>query len=115
VQAALNYRLATAAKTANYSVVADDSGTYFNNNGAVTAVTNTLPTAVAGLHYALAVVANFNTAFKASGSDTIRSVGTVSAAGGLVFSSTVGSTVHVFCPASGGWWIDSTNGTWTLQ
>jgi hypothetical protein len=67
------------------------------------------------LHYNLAVVAAFNTAFKATGSDTIRSVGTVSGAGGLVYSSTVGSTLHLYCPAAGGWWIDSTNGTWTIQ
>jgi hypothetical protein len=107
--------LAVQSKTANYSVQVADCGSYLNNNGAVGAVTNTLPAAAAGLHYSLAVVAGFNCAFKASGADTIRSVGTVSAGGGLVYSSTIGSTLHLFCPAAGGWWIDSTNGTWTIQ
>lgn len=115
VNGTLGYKLKVLSKTANYTVTTGDSGACINNNGAVGAVTNTLPASAAGLHYALAVVANQNLAFKGNGTDTIRSVGTVSGAGGLVFSSTVGSTLHLYCPASGGWWIDSTNGSWTLQ
>lgn len=115
VSGTLGYWLPVAAKTANYSVVIGDSGTYFNNAGAVGAVTNSLPASTPGQHYGLAVVTGQNIAFKASGAETIRSVGGVSGAGGLVFSSTVGATLHLYCPAAGGWFIDSTNGAFTIQ
>lgn len=115
VAGTLGYWLPVAAKTANYAVVIGDSGTYFNNAGAVGAVTNSLPASTPGQHYGLAVVTGQNIAFKASGTETIRSVGVVSGAGGLVFSSTVGATLHLYCPAAGGWFIDSTNGAFTIQ
>src|SRR4029077_18967270 len=42
-------------KTANYQAVALDSGLYFNNIGAVAAVTNWLPASVAGMHFSFDV------------------------------------------------------------
>ena len=56
-----------------------------------------------------------NIAALASGTDTIRNAATVSAAGGLIFSSTPGSVVHLFCPLAGTWYVDTINGTWTVQ
>jgi hypothetical protein len=115
VSGAITGLVPTASKTANYSILQSDSGTYFNNNGAVAAQTNTLPGSVPGMKFSLSCLVAQNTAFKASGADTIRSVGGVSAAAGLLFSSTIGSTAEIYCPAAGTWYVVSTNGTWTLQ
>lgn len=105
----------TATKTSNATVLTTDTGAIFNNNGAGGAVTNTLPAATVGLNYGLDVDAAQNLAFKAVGSDTIRNAGTVSAAAGLVFSSTIGGTVHLTCHVAGKWVVDSMTGSWTVQ
>lgn len=102
-------------KTSNYTVMVADTGVLFNNSGAAGAVTNTLPAAIVGLHYGLDVETAQNFAFKAIGTDTIRSAGTASAAAGLIFSSTVGGTVHITCNVAGKWVVDSLIGSWSVQ
>jgi len=104
-----------AAKTASYTISALESGTYFNNSLSGALITNTLPASVPGQHYYFVCMVATNIAALASGTDTIRNAGGVSAAGGLIFSSTVGSVVHLFCPVAGKWYVDILNGPWTLQ
>lgn len=111
----LEYQKKTQTKTSNYAVTVADSGTIFDNNAAGGAVTNTLPAAVAGLHYSLDVETAQNLAFKGNGTDTIRNAASVSAAGGLIFASTIGNQVHVHCSVAGKWVVDSIIGSWTVQ
>lgn len=111
--ATIQWSTTNTTKTANYSVAAIDGGIEFNNAGAGGAVTNTLPTSRSGLQFSFYVDAAQILCVQAAGSDTIRDVGTVSAAAGNVFSSTVGSTLHLFCPVAGKWIIDQERGTWT--
>lgn len=110
-----HYKIPTYSKTANYTVLTTEVGASFDNIGTAGTVTNSLPAATAGLHYSLDVEVAQNLAFKANGTDTIRNAATVSAAGGLVFSSTIGGTVHITCHGAGKWVVDQLIGTWTVQ
>lgn len=101
--------------TANNTLIASDSSVYLNNSGASGAVTNTLPAAVAGEWFQATVVTAQNFCFDAAGTDTIRDAASVSAAGGLLFSSTIGNTVRIYCPIAGAWYVDYGVGTWTAQ
>lgn len=108
------FDLKQLTKTSNYTIAAAlDSGQYINNIGASGAVTNTLPTAVAGQHYWFYVDAAQIMSVKASGSDTIRYGSTVSATAGDIYSNAVGSTLHVFSPKALVWIVDQLTGTWT--
>lgn len=98
-------------KTANYTLLATDSGKYINNIGAGGAVTNTLPTAVAGQHFYFYLDAAQTLCVQAVGSDTIRFRATVSAAAGNIFSATQGAYLHVFAPAALKWVVDNISGT----
>ena len=111
----IHAQVVQAAKTANYTISALESGTYFNNTLSGALITNTLPASTPGQHYYFVCMVATNIAALAPGTDTIRNAGTVSAAGGLIFSSTVGSVVHLFCPVAGKWYVDTINGTWTVQ
>lgn len=109
--------LPVLTKTANFalSLTYLDSGSLINNSGAGGAVTNTLPATYVGKHYGLYVDAAQNLAFKAINNDIIKQTSTNSASGGLVFSSTVGNCLHLYCPVTNKWVVDTTMGTWTLQ
>jgi len=109
-------QVVVAAKTANYTVLTTDSGTFFNNTGAVGARTNTLPTAAVGLHYSFYVDAAQILCVKTNGaaaSDVIRYTSTVSSTDGTIFSSTIGSTLHLFSPKANLWVVDTLAGTWS--
>ena len=34
---------------------------------------------------------------------------------GLIFSSSIGSVVHLFCPVAGKWYAETVNGSWTVE
>ncbi len=99
-------------KTANYTIVALDSGLRFVNIGAVATNRLDLPTAAAGMHFNFYVDAAFNMQVQATGTDVIREGSTVSAAAGDIHSSTVGSTLHLFSPKAGLWVVDAKDGVW---
>lgn len=112
----------TATKTANYTVTTLDSGTYFNNIGAAGAVTNTLPTAAAGLTYAFYVDAAQTVTIVAGASTTIRYGATVTAAAGNVTSSTQGAFIKMIAISSTQWIVEALNetlasvtGPWTFN
>lgn len=109
--ASVRFGLLNVAKTANYSVVAADIGKYFNNIGAGTPITNTLPTAVAGMHFAFVVSTNSNHAILAAGSDVIYLGDTRS--GTLVYSSITNAVIHLFSPKALVWVVDQIKGSWS--
>jgi hypothetical protein len=55
----LAFKVKVTAKTAAYTVLANDSGTIFTNYGATASVTFTLPTAASGLCYWFATGAGY--------------------------------------------------------
>lgn len=114
-RATLQANIPQVTKTVNYTVAAAlDSGLEINNIGASAAVTNTLPTAVANQHYWAYVDAAQILSIKASGTDVIRWGSTVSAAAGDIWSSQVGSKLHIRSPKAGLWVVDGVAGAWTL-
>lgn len=114
-RATLQFNQPQVTKTSNYTIAAAlDSGLRIENIGASAAVTNTLPTAVANQHYNGHVDAAQITSFKASGSDKIQWGSTLSAAAGDIWSSQVGSTLHLFSPKALLWVVDQAEGAWTL-
>jgi hypothetical protein len=109
------FAVPVGAKTANYTVTALEGNSWFNNNGASGAITNTLPAAFAGRQYGFAILAAQQLVIKAAGSDTIRILGTVSAGGGQAATNVVGTTLHLHCPVAGQWVADSQMGAWAVQ
>ena len=104
-----------SAKTASYTVVTGDSGKTITNTGASGAVTNTLPTAAAGLQYGFIITAAQTLQIKASGTDTIRIGTTVSAAAGFAETNVVGTAITLLSTASGSWIATSTVASWAVQ
>lgn len=110
-----NMPLSIKTVTSNQTIPSSTVSMWYNNSGAGGAVTNTLPTATAGLQYGLDIETAQPFAFDAEGTDTIRDANSVSAAGGYLFSSTIGNTIHIHCEVAGKWVTDSAVGTWTTQ
>jgi len=111
-----NMTFAVATKTANFTLSQSMSDLDINNNGAGGTVTNTLPSAAnIGVYFNFTVMTAQNVTIKATGSDTIRYGGTVSGAGGIIFSSTVGNSLRIRCFGTTQWYVDNVVGTWTIQ
>lgn len=111
-RATLQANIPQVTKTANYTIVALDSGLRFVNIGAGATNRLDLPTAAATQHYYFYVDAAFNMQVQATGTDVIREGATASAAAGDIHSSTVGSSLHVFSPKAGLWVVDQKDGVW---
>lgn len=107
--ASAQFGMTNVTKTANYTVVALDSGTAFNNIGAAGAVTNTLPTSTLGRgdQFWFYVGAAQILCVQASGTDKIRYRGTLSAAAGNIFANSIGSYLHIFNVVAGEWICDN--------
>jgi len=103
-----------ASKTANYSVLAADTFTEFDNIGAAGTVTFTLPTPAVGLVFGFAVMAAYNLIIQAPGGSFVY-MGTVpSSSGGSLTSSSVGSYVYFKCRSSTVWVVQTVSGTWSV-
>jgi hypothetical protein len=101
-------------QTANYTINILESGIDFNDSGAGGAHTNTLPASIPGTHaYFTCLAAQTMDIKAATAQDTIRYGATVSAGGGDIFTSAIGSTLHIKCPVTNVWIIDQLVGTWT--
>lgn len=114
---ALGYHLSSrlvTAKTANYTVLTADKSTLFTNTGAAGAINFSLPAAVLGNTYTASVEAAQTLTCTANGTDTIRLVGTVSAAGGTIASATIGTTWTLVCTQTGKWVVISHEGSPTV-
>lgn len=106
---------AITAKTADYTVVANDSNRLFTNAGASGAVNFTLPTAAAGLTYTFYIDASQTLTITAGASTTIRSGGSVTASAGNITASTVGNTVRLTAISATQWIAETITGTWTFN
>lgn len=106
-------RLVTA-QTSNYTVVANDSNTFFTNAGATGTVVFTLPTASAGLTYTFYIDATQTLQVTAGASTTIRSGSSVTSSAGNVSASTQGNVIRIVAISSTQWVAESITGTWTF-
>lgn len=105
------------AKTANYAVSANDSGSGFTNLGASGAIVFSLPAAVVGLHYYFSVEVAQELRIDPNGSETISlpSTGVPGAAGKYLTADAIGETVHLVCAKAGSWRAMGSHGTWTAE
>jgi hypothetical protein len=103
------------AKTANYTVLANESGTGFTNAGAAGAITFALPAATPGLNYYFRVSAAQELRIDPNGTETISlpSNGVPGAAGAYLTADAIGETVRIVCPVAGTWAVFGYTGTWT--
>ena len=97
-------------KTANYTILALDSGLRFVNIGAVATNRFDLPTAAAGMHFWFYEDAAFDMRVQATGTDVIRDAATVSPAAGGITLNAVGTTLHIFSPKALLWVVDQKTG-----
>lgn len=115
-RATAQFNIPQVTKTANWTnFVALESGLRFVNIGAGGAITNFLPTAVAGQRYFFALDAAQVYSIKAAGTDVIHNVGTPTSAGGDIWSSTQYSTLGIFCQKAGHWIVEMITGTWAVN
>jgi hypothetical protein len=104
-----------ATKTADYTVLASDSGKTFATTGAAGAVVFAMPAAVPGLKYRFYVGAAQQLRIDPNGTETISlpSTGVASAAGAYIVADAAGETVDVECVVAGSWSVFGYTGTWT--
>lgn len=105
-----------STKTSNYQLLTADSGSYFDNTGAVAEVDFTLPAYAAGLRYCFTVTAAQILKVIAPASNKI-SVGTInSSAAGTVYTNTVYSDICIFATkVSNQWAADSITSGWSVH
>jgi len=103
-----------ATSAINYTLVATDSGTYFDNSGATGEVDFTLMTLTAGFWAGFTVMASQTLKILAPAGATLN-MGTAS--GTSLVSSLPYSFVSLFAPhgATTQWVVDRIIGTWTLS
>jgi hypothetical protein len=102
-------------KTADYTVLAGDSGKDFNNSGTGADIVLSLPAAVPALVYAAAVHAAFYIKFLAFGTNTISVGSDNSAAGGYVRSNSTYSYIELRCHVAGQWVAATMVGSWGID
>lgn len=105
------------AKTADYTVLANDSGSGFTNNGASGTITFALPAATVGLNYRFSVEVAQALRIDPNGTETISlpSTGVPGAAGKYLVADAIGETVHLVCAKAGSWRVFGYTGTWTAE
>lgn len=116
-RATAQFNIPQITKTTNYqTAVALDSGYYFNNIGASAAQTNWLPAAVANQHYWYYVDAAQIVSIKpfTNTTDVIRWGSALGTTNSDIWSSQVGSMIHLRSPKAGLWVVDSAVGAWTF-
>ena len=108
-------QLATVSKTSAYPVVVADSGTHFDNIGAVGSVTFTLPAAATGLNYCFLVSAAQTVVVTVQTGEKIAVGLTNSAASGNITATAAFSQACLEAHAASQWVARSTTGTWTVN
>jgi hypothetical protein len=104
-----------SAKTVAYNIAtSDDNNKLFNNQGAAALVAFTLPAAVAGRTFLFVVQDADGISVTAAAGDTIRIELNVSAAGGTITSTTIGSTVRLTALNTTEWFAEFYTGLWTF-
>jgi len=115
-RATAQFNIPQLIKTTNYQALATDSGLFFNNVGASAARTNWLPSAVAGMHFSFDVDAAQIVSIKpfTNATDVIRWGSILGTTNDDIWSSQVGSRVHLNCVKAGLWVVDRHEGAWTF-
>jgi hypothetical protein len=105
------------AKTADYTVTQDDSGTVFTTYGASGAVTFTLPAKAAGLVYTFVNAVNQNMQVTADAANTMVAFNDTTTCDGVIFSTLnekTGAAVKVICDGTDWIAIPQCKNTMTL-
>lgn len=106
-----------ATKTANYTILTSDTQTMFDNSGAASPVTLSLPSAAPGLRYSFVVASLQGLTVSAYGSDRIFMGGVGSGLGGSIQSSVPYSSLSLIVPngSPGIWTCQAVTGAWSFQ
>lgn len=99
-------------KTADFTVLASQSGDGFTTVGAGGSVTFALPAAVVGLEYFYQVGAAQNLVLDPDASETV-SLPSTGVAQATITANAIGETVHIKCLTAGTWAVFGFTGTWT--
>ena len=110
-------RQTVTEKTASYTVLAAENGSYFTNNGASGAITFSLPASEVGMHYHFGVREAQELRIDPNGSETISlpSNGVPGATGKYLVADAIGETVSLVCVEAGTWACFGYTGTWTAE
>lgn len=105
------------AKAADYTILATENGTGFQNTGASAVVTYALPPSAVGLHYYFYVADTDGIRIDPNGTETISlpSTGVPGGAGKYLTADAIGETVHLMCCKVGNWAVMGYTGTWTAE
>lgn len=103
-----------ATVPAGQALTASDTETTFVNTGATAISVFTLPLPVAGYEYSFIAQDADGVRVTATAAATIRDGASVSATGGKVESTTVGSAITLKAISTTEWMVVSKNGTWTV-
>jgi hypothetical protein len=115
VDGSLTCQRFVSAKTVAYNVATpDDNNKLFNNQGAAALVAFTLPGAAAGRTFLFVVQDVDGLSITAAAGDTIRIEVNVTAAGGTITSTTIGSTVRLTALNTTEWIAEFYIGLWTF-
>ena len=105
-----------SVQTASYALLPGDAGTSFTNTGASASETFTLPTASPGYSACFYVDAAQPIVVAADAGHTIRNGSSVTSAGGnLTSGSSIGGKVCVKALNATEWFVESINGSWTVN
>jgi hypothetical protein len=104
-------------KTADYTVLENETGDVFDTTGAAATVTFTMPAAVAGMKYRFRVGAAQELRIDPDGTETISlpSSGVAGAAGKYLTANAAGESVSIECVTGGTWTVFGYTGTWTAE
>ena len=105
------------SKTANYSLLASDSGGVFDNTGDAGELIFTLPAGLPGMEYTVLVEAAYNVKIDTPGTDYIQNpiTGAWQALGKYISSSVLGSRIKVVCDIAGYWHLEDVVGPWIAE
>lgn len=100
--------------TATATPAVNDSGTVYTNEGDADGSNIILPTAAAGLHFTVCVMAAQTLTITANTSDLIRIGSAVTAAAGSITSSTIGSSITLVAVNAETWLATASVGSWSI-
>lgn len=102
------------AKTSGTSLAATETGKIITNEGASALLSDTLPTAAAGMRFTYIVQDSDGIRVNANTGDTIRIAGDVTASAGHIDSTAIGDSITLVSINATEWIATSVSGTWSL-